>query len=109
MMKKIYLTIRYAKSKKTKGYILDISKGGIGIASSERIAKNMLVEIITMQKPFYYMKGRVASVSDRHRDNYRYRLGVKFVLMDKIKIDKILRFILSIEKRKRLRLILLGL
>jgi c-di-GMP-binding flagellar brake protein YcgR len=108
-MKKVYLTIRYGKDKKTKGYILDVSKGGIGIASSEKIAKNTPVEIITMQKPSSRIKGRVVSISDRHRNNYSHRQGIKFVLMNKIEIRKIVRFIFSIEKRKRSRLILLGL
>jgi c-di-GMP-binding flagellar brake protein YcgR len=108
-MKKLYLTISYGKYKKTRGYILDISKGGIGVASSEKIAKNTLVEIITIQKPFSCIKGRIVSVSNRQRENYRYRLGVKFVLMNKIKIQKIVRFILGIEKRERSRLILLDL
>jgi len=108
-MKKVYLTIRYGKDKKAKGYILDISKGGIGVASSERIVKNSLIEIISKQHPIFYIKGRVVSVSERLKRNYRYRLGVKFVSMSKIKMHKIIQFILGIEKRERPRMILLGL
>jgi c-di-GMP-binding flagellar brake protein YcgR len=109
MKKKIYLTIRYGKDKKAKGYVLDISKGGIGIASSERVAKNAPVEIIIRKKPSFCIKGRVISVNGRQKKDYGYRLGIKFVLMSKIRIQKIVRFILGIEKRKRSRLILLDL
>jgi c-di-GMP-binding flagellar brake protein YcgR len=106
-MDKTYLTIQSEKGKKAKGYLLDLSRTGAGIASCERIIKNTLVEITPRKSVLPLIKGRVITIVDRHRKDYPYRLGVRFVLMSETAQQKITHFILKAEKRRKPRLKLL--
>lgn len=103
-MDKNYLTIQSGKGKKTKGYLLDLSRTGAGIASCEKITKNTLVVITTGKAVLPPIKGRVVSITDRHRKDYPCRLGVRFVLMSETAQQKITHFILKVEKRRKPRL-----
>lgn len=106
-MRKIYLVIRYGKGKQVKGYILDIGMGGMSVASSKRIAKNTIIEIITKNNILPSLKGRNISIVDMKKKAYRYRLGVRFISQEKEKKESIHRFIHRMEHRKAVRLILI--
>lgn len=104
MMRKIFVLIKYSKDKSVKGYILDISKSGIGLAVSKRIRKNILVEIIP-KTVLPVLKGKIVFIAVRKKETCRYRLGVKFVSLDNDKKQSINKFIFEeIKKGKRIRI-----
>ena len=103
-MKKIYLDIKYGSNKHTKGHILDISKNGIGIASCMNFRKNIAIKIIIKKETPLSLKGKVISCVDREKGDYNYRLGVKFVSLDKIKkleLDKFIYNLIYLKRKKR--------
>lgn len=105
-MKKIYLTILYGKGKKAKGYLLDLSEGGVAVASSAKIKVNTTVEIITAKNYLPLSKGRVAYVVKRPNKNYGYCMGIEFTFKDEKLVKRVSALLLSFEKRKCRRVIL---
>ena len=105
-MKKTYLEVKYGKDNSVKGYTLDLSCGGIGIACPVRIKNNTIVQIKFKQNNFSPLKGKVVSVVGRPSKTYGYRLGVMFISAVKKK-EKMAEFIKGAEDRKKIRLNLL--
>ena len=102
-MKKIYLDIKYG-NKHTKGYILDISKIGIAIASRTKLRKNMAIQIFVKRRTSLSFKGRIISCVNRKKKNYNYRLGIKFISLGRIekgRLDKFLHNLIYLKREKR--------
>ena len=99
-MKKIYLDIRCANKKNTKGYILDISYNGIGIASSAKIRKNTEIEVVINEDKPLAIKGVVVSGVTRNRKTYRYRLGVRIKSVGKAGRASLDKLFLKQNERK---------
>jgi c-di-GMP-binding flagellar brake protein YcgR len=81
-MEKIYLDISYGEGKQGRGYIADISSSGIGLASTEEIAMDTAIKMVTMNGELIPLKGKVVHAYDKNRESYRYGLGVRFDAMD---------------------------
>ena len=100
-MKRIYLDIKYG-NKLTKGYILDISKNGMGIASRTKLRKNIAIQIF-IKDTSLSLKGKIISCVNRKRKGYNYRLGIKFISLDRIKkgqLDKLLHNLIYLKRKK---------
>jgi c-di-GMP-binding flagellar brake protein YcgR len=106
-MKKIYLKIKYGKEKSAKGYILDISRQGAGIACAKKIRQNTAIELMPKKDIFLPMRGKIVSIFYREKKNYCYRLGVRFISLQKQNKAKLENFIQKIEKRRAGRLTVL--
>jgi hypothetical protein len=105
-MKKIYLELKYGKDNVIKGYILDLSRGGMAVACSKTINRNKIVEIKTKQNKLASFRGKIISIAYRQSKTYGYRLGIKFIPII-MKQDKLAEFLRGAEQRKELRLNLL--
>lgn len=106
-MEKLYLEIKYGKDNGAKGYILDLSRGGMAIACPRIINNNTIVEIKIKKNNLAPLRGRIISVVCRQSKTYGYRLGVKLipVIMKKKKLAEFIRG--GVENRKKVRLNLL--
>lgn len=102
-MERIYLGIRSNNKKHIRGYILDISYNGIGIASTSRIRNGSDVEVVIDRAEPVILKGTVVSVLTRKRKTYRYRLGVKLKASSNIKQSSLGKLFLNKNKRKSAR------
>ncbi len=104
-MRKIYVDIGYNKSK-IKGYVLDLSMGGMNVASPVKLDKNCIIDICVKDKILPQMKGKVVSaVYVRQRRAYKYRLGIKFIpLREAAALSRLMH---KLEHRKAVRLTLL--
>lgn len=105
-MEKFYLEIKYGKDNGAKGYILDLSRGGMAIACSRIINNNTIVEIKIKKNHLAPLRGRIISVVCRQSKTYGYKLGIKFIPVIK-KMEKLAEFIRGAENRKKVRLNLL--
>ncbi len=76
------MDIKCGNGKHGRGYISDISNSGIGLASTEKIAANTAIEMVTRNGELIPLAGKVVYVRDKNRESYRYGLGVKFGVMD---------------------------
>jgi len=103
MKKKIYLDIVY-QGKKIKGYILDISKTGIGIASSGSMKKGALLKVTSKSAGLVNLKGKVANITEMKRKSYIYKIGVKFLSLTGVQKNALNKFISGLDKRKFFRL-----
>lgn len=106
-MKKIFLNIQYGKGKNAKGYILDISRGGIGIVSNQKIKADSLIGIVTEKKILPFLKGKVAYITLRQDKDYKFKLGVKFVPFKREDKNKLEKFMHKLEQRRAVRLSLI--
>lgn len=98
-MRKIYVDIGYDKGR-IKGYVLDLSIGGMNVASPKRLNKNCVIDIFIKGKILPQMKGKIVSaVYVRQR---KYRLGIKFIPPHEE--SALCRFMRKIEYRKAVRL-----
>ena len=105
-MKKFYLELNDGKDDGIKGYMLDLSRGGMAIACSRMPDKDSIIQIKIKNDPLTVLKAKIISVSSREDKIYAYRLGLKFTAVLR-KTDKLGRFIGQSEKRKKVRLSLL--
>jgi len=105
-MVKIYVRIAYAKSKKAGGYILDISRGGMCIASISKVPKNSRIIIMSKSDILCALKGKVVHVEKINNKKYGYKLGIKLLLLNKDNRRYLEQFISAhiLEKRKVPRL-----
>jgi len=108
-MEKIYLSIKFGDNQTAKGYVLDVSKSGMGIASDKMIKENEVVEIILKGSLPISLKAQVLSVSVRDIKPYSYRLGVKFTVFTEDSKKKLTDFIINRERRRSGRFVLLRL
>jgi len=99
-MEKIYLNLKYDNNKSTKGYVLDISYNGIGIASRAKIKKNSKIEIIINEPKKLTLEGVIVSSLTRKRKVYRYRLGIKLKSAGKTKKNGLAKIFLNKNKRR---------
>ena len=82
-MKKIYLYMKYSKHKEIRGYILDISNNGMGmaLASPVEIKKRTSINVLFKKAAkAVSLRAKVMNVSKLDRRNYNYRLGVRLIL-----------------------------
>lgn len=101
-MRKIYVDIGYNKGR-IKGYVLDLSIGGMNVASPKRLNKNSVIDILVKNNILPQMKGKIVSAGYfRQRKSYKYRLGIKFISMQRE--AALVRFMQKIEYRKAVRL-----
>jgi PilZ domain len=105
-MKRIYLELKYGKDNVIRGYILDLSRGGMAIACSKSINYKKIVEIEVKQNKLVFFRGKIISIVCRQSKTYGYRLGIKFIPMI-MKKGKLAEFIRGAEQRKEFRLNLL--
>jgi c-di-GMP-binding flagellar brake protein YcgR len=105
-MEKINLKIKYGDGKVAKGYILDLSKSGMGIASCVKISKDALVEIISRRPLSLSLKAKVVSISERNQKPYNYRIGAEFVSPGEKGKKNLTNFMLKRERRQLGRLAL---
>ncbi|MBP7089159.1 MAG: PilZ domain-containing protein [Candidatus Omnitrophica bacterium] len=98
-MKKYYLNIKSNK-KTIKGYILDISYNGLGIACKSRVRKNTAIEIFINEIKPIVLKGNVVSCSIKEGKIYCYRLGVKMKHSEEIIKASLDKLFLMHNKRK---------
>lgn len=105
-MEKLYLEIKYGKDNTAKGYILDLSRGGMAIACSRIINNNTIVEIKIKKNNLAPLRGKIISVVCRQSKTYGYKLGIKFISVIKKK-GKLEEFIRGAENREKVRLNLL--
>ena len=103
-MKKIFLDIRHGKGKNAKGYVLDISKTGIGIVCDKKVSKKSIVGISSKVHTFPFLKGKVAYITLRQVKPYRFKLGIKFIPLKKRDREKLENFVFKLEKRRAVRL-----
>ncbi|MFH1191728.1 MAG: PilZ domain-containing protein, partial [Candidatus Omnitrophota bacterium] len=82
-MKKIYLQIEYVKNKKLKGYILDLSRSGMGIAAARKLKKGLNIIITPNIKLLPKLQAEIIYTTKLPRKNYNCRTGVKFIQLDK--------------------------
>ena len=110
-MERIYLHIKYGnkKAKSMKGYILDIGKHGMGVACTKAIKKNTLIKIKTEKNILLPVECKVASHQARDKKPYAFRLGLRFVSLEREARQKLEKFINKLEKRKAARLRLMNL
>lgn len=106
-MKKIFLDIQYGKGENAKGYILDISRGGIGIVCNKKIDNANPVDMHADVKTVPFLKGKVAYISLRQDKRYKFKLGIKFSPFKKKDKEKLEKFIHKLEGRKAVRLSLI--
>lgn len=102
--KKIYIDITYRNNRKIKGYILDISETGIGIASPVSIRKNTLIYLTPRLRGFVNLSGKVMHVVRVERKSYNYKIGVKFTSLNILQKSSLNEFISRVNKRKFFRL-----
>lgn len=102
-MEKLHLEIKYNRGSIVKGYLLDLSYGGMSIACPKLINKGAMVDILNKSSRISPMRGKVVSVVSRDSIAYGYRLGVKFISAIK-KENKLRKLIGGAEKRKKARL-----
>lgn len=102
-MKKIFLDIQYGRGKNAKGYILDISKGGIGLVCNKKIITNSLIGMKATEKILPDLKGKVAYIVLRQDKAYKFHLGVKFIPFNKKDKQKLEKFVHKVEQRKAVR------
>jgi len=98
-MEKIYLDINYGAGKQGRGYIADISSSGIGLASTEKIATDTIINMITKNGELIPLKGKVVHTHDKNRESYRYGLGVRFDAMDEAEKWNLSNFLQKRNKR----------
>lgn len=101
MKGKIYLNLRYAKKESTKGYILDIGTTGVAIAASVRIRKNTAVDMMFSPKGSPLLRGKVVNTHKRNRRTYSYRLGIKFVSLNRQRKDFLNRLMSQYLHKRR--------
>jgi c-di-GMP-binding flagellar brake protein YcgR len=106
-MKKIYVKVKAEDKLTARGYILDISNGGMCVALNKRFSAGKEIEIAAEKRILPVLEGRIASVVSARRKLYKYRLGIEFTSREKEKREKVKRFIKKAEQRQivRLRLI----
>jgi len=100
-MKKIYLIIKYAKNKKVKAYILDLSRSGIGFAAIHKMKKGTNIEITPKIKLLPELHAEIIYASKIPRKNYNYRTGARFINLDEKQYRFLDKFIKKIIKKKR--------
>ena len=105
-MEKIKIKVKYADNKITDGYVLDVSKNGMGIATLVGIDKNTEIEIIAEEPLAISLKGKVATIAERKDTLYLHRLGVKFISCDEASKQALIDFIVKRERRNLGRLVL---
>jgi len=103
-MQKINVNIEYAKGRKSKGYVLDVSRSGIGIACSTRIRKNTFVRIAGRPRLLVALEGRVAHCGTIKRTAYGYQIGVVFEPLNSKQKASLDKFFSVLEKRSHCRL-----
>lgn len=105
MKERIYVNLKYAKKESGKGYILDISTTGVGIAFSSMIKKNTIVDMLFNETDFLALRGRVVYVGKRGSKIYNYKLGIRFVALNAQQKDFLKKFLSQyLHKRKAHRL-----
>jgi len=101
-MKKIYLMVKYAKNKKVKAYILDLSRSGIGFAAISKMKKGIDIDIIPKIKLLPELQAEVVYASKIPRKNYNYRTGARFINLNHKQAIYLERFINKVRKNKKL-------
>lgn len=104
MKRRIYLNITYERNKKTKGYILDISKFGMGAAVSAKIKKDTPVKISPDLDGLISLKGRVVRIAKMRKKSYNHKIGIKFISLNKAQKKVLEDFLYKLDRRKFLRL-----
>ncbi len=99
-MKKIYLIVKYAKNKKVKAYILDLSRSGIGFAAISKVKKGTDVNITPKVKLLPELQAEIVYASKIPRKNYNYRTGAKFINLNHKQSLYLDRFINKVRKNK---------
>ncbi len=102
-MKKIYLIIKYAKNKKVKAYILDLSRSGIGFAAISKVKKGTDVNITTKIKLLPELQAEIVYASKITRKNYNYRTGARFINLNHKQSRYLDKFINKVTKDQRRR------
>ena len=102
-MEKVYVDIRYGNGKQGSGYIADISNSGIGLASTEDIAVDTAIKMVTKNGELIPLAGKVVHVRDKNKESYRYGLGVKFDALDEAEKWNLSNFLQKRNKRNEPR------
>ncbi len=103
MMKKIYLLIKYEKNKQLKAYILDLSRSGMGLAAISKLKEGLAIDILPENKSLPKLQAKIIYTSKLPRKRYNYRMGVKFINLDKKQQGNLDKFIKKIERRGKQR------
>ena len=96
-MKKIYLQIEYIKNKKIEGYILDLSRSGMGLAAAERLSKGLNIVIAPEIKLLPKLQAEIIYTSKLPRKRYPYRTGIKFINLNQKQKSCLNRFMNKLE------------
>lgn len=107
MTDKIYIDIGYGQGSYCKGYILDISKSGAGIACNRSIPKGQKVDLMPAEGYILPMKAEIVFSNKRSESAYPFIIGVKFNKLGKEQRIKLEKFIDGLEQRKIKRLSLI--
>lgn len=102
--RKTYVDIVYAHNKKVEGYILDISKTGIGIASPIRIKKNTRIHIVPKSETLLALEGKVIYIAKIKNKGYNYKVGAELMRLNELQGNSIDEFIFCSDRRKFYRL-----
>jgi len=98
-MEKIYVDMKYGNGKSSRGYLLDISRSGAGVASLAKVSEDTVVEMTAKEGELAALKGRVVRVNEKKRVPYRYDLGVKFNSLDE-SVKKSINELLDRKERR---------
>lgn len=97
------MDIVYARTKKSEGYVLDISRSGMCIASALAIPSNSRIVIVPKSDILCALKGKVMHVRKTKRRKYSYKLGVKFIFLNKAHKEYLETFISEhVPERRRI-------
>lgn len=75
----------------------------MGITCRKRLSKNTAIQIKVEKNILLPMKAKVVSSSYRHKKDYGYMAGVKFIFTEVEKKEKLDKFIRKMEKRRAIR------
>jgi c-di-GMP-binding flagellar brake protein YcgR len=78
MMKKIFLSLKSEQGKIIRGYLLDLSLSGMGVASAKEINAGSRIAISPRGMALPPLAGRVVASRKRKKQRYSHRLGVRF-------------------------------
>lgn len=101
-MAKIYLNIVSLRTRKIRGYILDISHKGTGIAASSNLRKNTLVKITPRSRCLPAIDARVVYCFKRKLKNeYRYKIGAIFTSLNRKQESTLGKFVCAYSDRRK--------
>jgi len=94
-MKKIYVDIKCAAEGNIKGYILDVSRVGFGLAVTRKLSIDTEIKVVPRTDNPLTLRGKVVYILKRPGSAYRYRVGVEFGALKEKQSDFLNEFILE--------------